>query len=118
MVKEVLSQSQLAPSFLSCSKIIPPNSSFHSQACFKNSSLPISDFLIPFSLNRLTTLASVAIDAWSVPGTQQAFFPNILALLTRTSWMVLFNMCPICKTPVTFGGGITTVYDSLSSGSE
>src|SRR5262245_45065905 len=30
------------------------------------------------------------------------------AFLTRTSWMVLFNMCPMCSTPVTLGGGITT----------
>src|SRR5574344_263720 len=30
--------------------------------------------------------------------------------------MVLFNMCPMWSTPVTFGGGITIVYGSRASG--
>src|SRR5688572_24176510 len=34
------------------------------------------------------------------------------------SCTVSFSVCPICKTPVTFGGGITTVKDFLSSGVE
>ena len=69
----------------------------------------MSFFSIPRSFNMATTFASVAIDAWSVPGTQQAFLPCILALRISTSCMVLFSICPICKTPVTFGGGITIV---------
>ena len=73
---------------------------------------------MPLSRKRRTTLASVAIEAWSVPGTQQAFFPCILARLTSTSWMVLFSMWPMWSTPVTLGGGMTTVYGSRSSGTE
>src|SRR5690606_14270008 len=118
MVKRVRSQSQLQPSIFNCSRMIPPYFSFHSQAYFKNSSLDKSDFLIPLSRNICTTLASVAIEAWSVPGTQHAFLPVMRALRISTSCMVLLSMCPMCNTPVTFGGGITMVYGSLSSGTE
>ena len=118
MVKRVRFQSQLAPSFFNCSSIIPPYLLVQSQAWPKNSSRLISFFLMPFSANILTTLASVAILAWSVPGTQQAFLPSIRALRINTSWMVLFNIWPMCKTPVTFGGGMTMVNGSRSSGTE
>ena len=63
MVKVVLSQSQDAPNFFNCSRIIPPCLLVHSQACSKNLSLDKSLFLIPSDLNFWTTLASVAIDA-------------------------------------------------------
>ena len=117
-VNFVLSQSHEQPSFFSCCKITPPNSSVHSQACFKNSSRVRSFLSIPCSLSRATTLASVAIDAWSVPGTQQAFNPFILARRMSISCKELFNICPIWSTPVTFGGGITMEYDSRLSGVE
>ena len=46
--------------------MMPPCFSFHCQACFKNSSR-VSEFLsIPSALSFWTTLASVAIDAWSL----------------------------------------------------
>ena len=118
IVNLVRSQSHDAPNFFSCSRMMPPCFSFHSQACSKNSSRLRSDLSIPSLANFCTTLASVAIDAWSVPGTQQALKPCILALRMSTSCKVLFNICPICNTPVTFGGGITIVYASLSSGLE
>ena len=73
---------------------------------------------MPFSRRRRTTLASVAIEAWSVPGTQHALKPRMRARRTKTSWMVLLSMCPMWSTPVTLGGGITTVYGGRSSGSE
>ena len=63
IVKAVLSQSQEAPNFFNCSKIIPPYSSFQSKACCKNSSRVKSLLLIPSSFNFATTFASVAIDA-------------------------------------------------------
>ena len=34
---------------------------------------------MPCAANLFTTLASVAMEAWSVPGTQQAFLPSIRA---------------------------------------
>ena len=116
IVNAVLSQSQLAPSFLNCFNMMPPCSFVQSQACLRNSSRVRSDFFRPCSASLFTTLASVAIDAWSVPGTQQAFFPSILARLTKMSCMVLFSMWPMCKTPVTLGGGMTMVYGSRPSG--
>ena len=58
------------------------------------------------------------MEAWSVPGTQQAFLPIMRARRTSTSWMVLLSMCPMCSTPVTLGGGMTTVYGSRPSGVE
>ena len=115
-VNLVRSQSQEHPNFFSWSRIPPPYLSVQSHACFKNSSLEISSLLIPFFFKFSTTLASVAIDAWSVPGTQHAFLPNIRALLTKISWRVLFSICPMWSNPVTLGGGITIVKGSLSLG--
>ena len=71
---------------------------------------------MPSSANFFTTLVSVAIEAWSVPGTQRAFFPSIRARRIKISWMVLLSIWPIWSTPVTLGGGITIVYGSRSSG--
>ena len=96
----------------------PPYFSVQSHACFRNSSLEISDLFIPFFLRFSTTFASVAIDACSVPGTQQAFLPNILALLINISCRVLFSICPMWRSPVTLGGGITIVNGSFSFGND
>ena len=85
MVKRVRSQSQLAPSFLSCSRITPPYCSFQAQACSRNFSRPSCCLVSPSSRSFFTTLASVAIEAWSVPGTQQAFLPSSRALRMRMS---------------------------------
>ena len=118
MVNDVRSQSHEAPRRRNCLRMMPPCSSVQSQACFKKSSRLRSDFLMPRSARRATTFASVAIEAWSVPGTQQAFLPSIRARLTRMSWIVSLSMCPMCNTPVTLGGGITTVYGFRPSGLE
>src|SRR5690606_27609685 len=115
-VKEVRDQSQDAPRFFNCCRMIPPYLSVHSQAYSTNFSRLISPLLIPFSLSQWTTLASVAMEAWSVPGTQQAFFPSSRALRIRISWMLLLSICPIWSTPVTLGGGMTIVYGSRLSG--
>ena len=109
MVNAVRSQSHEQPSLRSCFRMMPPCSRVHAHACSKNWSLVRSVFLTPCSANLLTTLASVAIEAWSVPGTQHAFLPFMRAWRTRMSCMVLFSMCPMWSTPVTLGGGMTTV---------
>ena len=83
-----------------------------------NSSLVRSSLEMPIPLSLATTLLSVAMEAWSVPGTQQAFLPSILAFLISTSLRVLLSTWPIWRMPVTLGGGMTIVYGSLSSGSE
>ena len=116
MVKAVRSQSQLAPRRRSCFRMMPPCSWVQSQACSRNCSRVRSCFLMPCSASFFTTFASVAIEAWSVPGTQHAFLPSMRARRTRMSWMVLFSMWPICSTPVTLGGGMTMVYGSRPSG--
>ena len=118
IVNRVRSQSQLAPSFFNCSRMMPPCSRVHSHACSRNASRLRSALRMPCSRNRRTTVASVAREAWSVPGTQHAFLPCIRARRTSTSWMVLLSMWPMCSTPVTLGGGITTQYGSRASGSE
>ena len=50
-----------------------------------NSSRLRSVFLMPWSARRLTTFASVAIDAWSVPGAQQALKPFMRARRIKMS---------------------------------
>ena len=112
IVNAVRSQSQEQPSLRSCLRMMPPCSSVQSHACFKNSSRVKSLLLIPCSLRRLITFASVAIEAWSVPGTQHAFLPSKRARRTNISCIVSLSTCPMCSTPVTLGGGITMVYGS------
>ncbi len=92
IVKQVRSQSHEAPSLRSCLRIMPPYFSFHSQAYSRNFSRESDDFSMPFSCSIATTLASVAIDAWSMPGTQQAFLPDMRARRTSTSCSVLLSM--------------------------
>ena len=110
IVNLVLSQSHEQPNCFNCSKMVPPYLLVQSQACLRNSSRVKSFLLMPSLFNLATTLASVAIDAWSVPGTQHALKPFKRARLINTSCMVLLSMCPMCKTPVTLGGGMVMVY--------
>src|SRR5438309_655767 len=53
---------------------------------------------------RVVTLVS------NVPGIQRTSLPSMRALRASTSWMVLLSTWPMCKTPVSFGGGITMAY--------
>src|SRR5690625_3736838 len=98
--------------------MLSPCSLHDCQPSSRHTSTLRSLFLIPFFRDLCTTFASVAIDACSVPGTQHALYPFIRARRTRTSWIVLFSIWPICRTPVTLGGGMTTEKDSRESGSE
>ena len=50
----------------------PPYLRFHSQARSKKPSRPRSSLVRPSSFIALTILASVAMEAWSVPGSQSA----------------------------------------------
>jgi hypothetical protein len=51
----------------------PPYSSFHAQACSRNSSLVKSLLSRPvFSLSSFATFTSVAMLAWSEPGSHKA----------------------------------------------
>jgi len=64
---------------------------------------------MPFSRSIATTLASVAIDAWSMPGTQQAFFPDMRARRTSTSCNVLLSIVPHVEHARHVGGRMTIV---------
>jgi hypothetical protein len=57
-----------------------------------------------------STTACVAMPAWSVPGTHSVSKPCMRRWRTQMSWIVLLSACPMCSTPVTFGGGIMTQY--------
>jgi hypothetical protein len=45
--------------------------------------------------------------AWSVPGCQSTARPRIRQYRTSVSWIVLSSAWPMCRLPVTFGGGMT-----------
>ena len=51
--------------------------------------------------------------AWSVPRIQSVLRPRIRFIRTNASCIDPFSACPMCSTPVTFGGGIAT--EKLSS---
>mmetsp|Transcript_5126 Transcript_5126/g.18346 ORF Transcript_5126/g.18346 Transcript_5126/m.18346 type:complete len:327 (+) Transcript_5126:2424-3404(+) len=102
-------QSRDDPRRLSWLKILPPYASFHSKTRSKNFSRPSSCRVIPSSLaSFFSTTVCVAIPAWSVPGTHSASYPDIRRHRTIVSWMLFVSAWPMCKAPVTFGGGITT----------
>src|SRR5690606_16143339 len=85
IVNLVRSQSQEAPSFFNCSRIVPPYLSVHSHACLRKTSRVRVDLSMPSAFNLATTLASLAVEASSVPGAQQALNPFNLAFLINTS---------------------------------
>ena len=55
--------------------------------------------------------SEIEIPAWSVPGTQRASYPCIRLKRIRMSCRVLTRAWPICRTPVTLGGGMTMEKD-------
>ena len=75
MVKRSRVQSQLAPSFFCCSTMRRPYSSRHCQARFRKPSRPKSCLVSP-SLRRASMIfTSVAMEAWSVPGSHRVGSP-------------------------------------------
>ena len=109
MVNASRSQSALAPSRCNWPMIVPRDLTFCSQTRDRNLSRPMSrregsPFL---AISRSVTIC-VAIPAWSVPGCQRVSSPFIRCQRTRISCSVLLKAWPMCKLPVTFGGGIIT----------
>ena len=72
MVKRSRCQSQEQPSFFSWLTMRLPYVFFHAQARSKKPSRPNISLVRPSSRMAATTLASVAMEAWSVPGTHKA----------------------------------------------
>ena len=103
-------QSSDAPSVRNCFVIVPPLSAFHCQTRSRNASRPnaLRSPLPSDASNRSTTIC-VAIPAWSVPGCQSASRPCIRRHRISTSCNVIVSACPMCRLPVTFGGGIMMV---------
>ena len=52
--------------------------------------------------------------AWSVPGSQSTFLPFMRCQRIVMSTCAVSNMWPMCKAPVTFGGGMTKENTDLS----
>ena len=109
MVNRSRGQSSEAPSRRNCRVIVPPDSAFHCQTRSRNASRPISRRPLPSAASSLSTTICVAIPAWSVPGCHSASRPCIRRQRTNVSCTVNVRACPICRLPVTFGGGIMTV---------
>ena len=57
---------------------------------------------------RFSRIVCTAIEAWSVPGRQSTFLPRRRWKRTIVSIRAVLKAWPICRLPVTFGGGITT----------
>ena len=89
--------------------MVPPDSAFHSQTLSTKVSRPRSWRLMPSAPSIRSTTICVAMPAWSVPGCQSALRPFIRCQRIRMSCSVLFSAWPMCRLPVTFGGGITMV---------
>ena len=53
---------------------------------------------------RSTTIC-VAMPAWSVPGCHKVSRPRIRWKRISVSWIVWSRACPMCRLPVTLGGG-------------
>ncbi len=62
----------------------------------------------PSARSRSTTIC-VAMPAWSVPGCHSASRPCIRRQRISTSCTVKVSAWPMCRLPVTFGGGIMIV---------
>ena len=109
MVKRSRDQSTLSPRRAICARIAPPCSAFHCQVRSTNASRPSSRRLVPSAARAFSTSAWTAIEAWSVPGSQRVSKPCMRLRRTTMSISVCSNACPMCRLPVTLGGGMTTV---------
>ena len=94
--------------------MVPPYSLRHSHTRATNSSRPRSSLVRPLARSIFSTTFCVAMPAWSVPTSQQAFSPSMRWYRVSTSWMVSLSAWPMCSTPVMLGGGMTMEYAGRS----
>ena len=52
-----------------------------------------------------STIICVAMPAWSVPGSHSVAKPRMRCQRAMMSICVWLSMCPMCRRPVTLGGG-------------
>ena len=70
---------------------------------------------MPSLASSRSTTTWVPMPAWSMPGSHTALRPSIRARRISTSCSALSSACPMCREPVTFGGGITITNGSPGS---
>ena len=92
----------------------PPDSSFHFQTASRNFSRPIATRLCCRSASWRSTTSWVAMPAWSVPGCHSTSLPRMRSKRASMSCSVLLRAWPICRRPVTLGGGMTMQNGSAS----
>ncbi len=86
--------------------MVPPDCSFHSQTLATKASRPISRRpALPVRASSRSTTICVAMPAWSRPGCQSTSKPRIRCQRARMSISVWLKAWPMCRLPVTFGGG-------------
>ena len=107
MVKRSRDQSQEAPSRRNWRVMVPPDSAFHCHTRSRNASRPRSWRDCPCAASWRSTTICVAMPAWSVPTCHSVSRPLMRAWRISRSITVLLKAWPMCRLPVTFGGGIT-----------
>ncbi len=105
IVKRSRDQSPDVPSRRIWFVIVEPDSCFHAQTRSANCSRPRSRRDSPCAFSCCSTTICVAMPAWSVPSCQSVLSPRIRWYRISTSISVIWNACPMCSVPVTFGGG-------------
>ncbi len=109
MVKRSRGQSSEAPSRRNCCVMVPPDFAFHCQTRSTNPSRPSARRSVPCSASSRSTTICVAMPAWSVPGCHSTSRPFMRCQRISVSCTVKVSACPMCRLPVTFGGGIMIV---------
>jgi hypothetical protein len=105
MVKASRGQSREQPRRLIWPTMVPWVRSFQAQARSRKPSRPSSALPRPSAASCRVTTLSVAMLAWSVPGTHTVGRPRMRIQRMSMSWMALLRQWPMCSTPVTLGGG-------------
>ena len=107
MVNRSRDQSTLSPSRRIWPRILPPDSAFHCHTRSMNASRPRSCRDRPCLPSSRSTTFWVAMPAWSMPGSHSVTYPCIRRRRISASISVWSSAWPMCREPVTFGGGIT-----------
>ena len=89
--------------------MLPPDSAFHCQTRSRNASRPSAWRLLPWAASRRSTTIWVAMPAWSVPGCHSTSRPCMRRQRISVSCTVKVSAWPMCRLPVTLGGGIMMV---------
>ncbi len=106
MVKRSRVQSTDEPRRRNWRVMVPPDSAFHSQTFSRNFSRPRSWRVMFCAASWRSTTICVAMPAWSVPTCHSVLWPSMRWKRISASMTVLLKPWPMCRLPVTFGGGM------------